>query len=414
MRHVRGIRFSVARVYTKVIDRFRFGGDSRRVTRILGSAQSFSRPLAGGEAGTAQTIHAMFQLVDDAVKDATLHRHAIDILRECPQYNPTAEARCIYDFVLMNFQYRQDPIGPLGAKEMLIPPAQMLAIRAGDCDDLSMLMAALLGSVGIETHFVTVAADPNSPEDFSHVYAEALLDGRWISVDVARPDAAFGLSPQHYFRKKVWNPDGSSQNANGVGRVHSLNGYTRMGAHRRIPWRPENMRGGVRGLGDDSTTAQNIQAVGTSIADIELAANPAPGTVYANLTPGTSGGAAPLLPYGANYNYAAGAPASFDFAHHAFAFRYWIFRVDLDGETLMAYAKVSTKYTTGRSAVYNTPRMAGYQDPRFRCGAWTGGSAAASRDESGNFGTHGRDQHRPDQFAIAAHHQRSDSCAESE
>lgn len=31
----------------------------------------------------------------------------------------------------------------------------------------------------------------------------------------------------------------------------------------------------------------------------------------------------------------------------------------------MAYAKVSTKYTTGRSAVYNTPRMAGYQDRDF-------------------------------------------------
>ena len=35
-------------------------------------------------------------------------------------------------------------------------PSQSLIYRAGDCDDLSILYAALLESVGIETAFITV------------------------------------------------------------------------------------------------------------------------------------------------------------------------------------------------------------------------------------------------------------------
>ena len=47
---------------------------------------------------------------------------------------------------------------------------------AGDCDDFSMLTAALLEASGIPWEFVTVAADRDSPGRFSHVYVRALVE----------------------------------------------------------------------------------------------------------------------------------------------------------------------------------------------------------------------------------------------
>jgi hypothetical protein len=62
--------------------------------------------------------------------------------------------------------------------------------------------------------------------------------GNWVALDGARPDAAFGLSPEIYFRKRAWSLiDDSFQDLNGCTRLSGLSGY----AH-------------LRGLGDDGSS----------------------------------------------------------------------------------------------------------------------------------------------------------------
>jgi hypothetical protein len=247
-----------------------------------------SRPLPEGDEGVAQTIATMNQLVDDAVKDPAVNRYAVDIVRNIPAFQPDADilrAQAIYQNVMENFAYVQDPIGPLGPKETLRPVRELLDLKAGDCDDLSMLIAALCGTVGYETRFITVAADPEHSSQFSHIYPEVLASGKWIAMDCARPGAHFGAQPQGAFRVQIWpvparvNP---LSRLNGLGRLQR---YGRMG-----------------NMGDGSTFAQDVQASGTAAADIIAATNP--NSVYyrnaANpslVTPGSSPYAAsPLLP----------------------------------------------------------------------------------------------------------------------
>ena len=77
--------------------------------------------------------------------------------------------------------------------EVLIRPRDMSTLcasgectRVGDCDDFAMYAAALLKAAGLKPAFVTVAADPQQPDRFSHVYVAAYrADGARVPVDVS-------------------------------------------------------------------------------------------------------------------------------------------------------------------------------------------------------------------------------------
>ncbi len=280
--------------------------------RIFGPEQVISSPLETGDAGVAQTIALMRQLVNDAKKDPVVNRAAVEVLRNTPQFNPAADAQAIFDFVKNNFRFVNDPIGT----QALRPVRETLNLRAGNCANFSMLVAALGETVGYRSRFVTVAADPADPSQFSHIYPELEINGEWLAVDAARPGAALGRKPEFSFRPmRVWaSEDSSFTDLSGV-RMSRLNG---LGCHScaceskcegamfanslprnyRLSGYQRRMR--ARGLGDTSTIAQDIAASTTGIAQIVAAGNPG-SVVYGNLTNNAGTAVSPLyLPGGIN------------------------------------------------------------------------------------------------------------------
>lgn len=253
-------------------------------------------PLARGDRGVEQTINLIRCLVDDAVKDPQVNVTAIRILQNAGVKNFGVADRlaAFYDWISQpaNFLYVPDPIGPFGPKETLRPARTLFEVHAGDCDDFSAALASLLGTVGIRTRLVTIAADPSSPNDFSHIYPEAeLAPGYWVPMDAARPGAQFGVAPPRYFRKRVWALEDSSfvdLKGAALGRsaqnLSSLNGYAMLGA-----------------VGDDSNmpqdlAAQDISAIGQSTANIIAAAKGSPWGSFA--TPYTPSAVVPGAGYG--------------------------------------------------------------------------------------------------------------------
>jgi hypothetical protein len=164
----------------------------------------YRAPLLSGEAGTAQTVKIMRGLVDQAVSDQRFIRQAIEIVRNVPQYQDLAEASAVYDYVSRHIRYTKDPV----TKEKLYPPLELLKIRAGDCDDIAMLMGALMIALGYPSRLITISANADNPEEFSHVYLEAEVppgSGMWIPMDAARPGAQFGIEPPMWYRKRAWS-----------------------------------------------------------------------------------------------------------------------------------------------------------------------------------------------------------------
>jgi hypothetical protein len=251
----------------------------RNLSGVMGT------PLLRGDRGVEQTIDLLRCLVDDAVKDPRINVRAIQILRD---YNVTNfgtldRLHAFYDWISQpaNFLYVPDPVGPFGPKETLRPARTLFEVRGGDCDDYTALLASLLGTVGIRTRAVTIAADGNYPNDFSHIYPEAEVSpGRWIPMDAARPGAQFGVAPPRYFRKRVWSlTDSDFEDVKNplagapARRISSLNGYAVLG---------------------DDPVAEDVSAIGQSVANVIAASK---GSPYGNFATPYSPWTSTMGPY---------------------------------------------------------------------------------------------------------------------
>jgi transglutaminase superfamily protein len=93
--------------------------------------------------------------------------------------------------------------------ETLQSPLVTLQLAAGDCDDHSALVAAMLSSLGYRTQFKTIATNPNDPQ-FSHVYVivkDKRNPGRWIGIDTTVGQSFAGWEPPMIFRQRTYpNP----------------------------------------------------------------------------------------------------------------------------------------------------------------------------------------------------------------
>ena len=181
----------------------------------------YRAPLLSGEQGTAQTVDLMRQLIDEALTDQKFVRTAVNIVHAVPAYHDLGEAEALYDWVKRNIRFTKDPV----TKEKLYPPQELLKIKAGDCDDISMLLGAFLLALGYPARLVTIGASRDHPEEFSHVYVEAEVppgSGQWVPMDAARADSEFAVEPPSYFRKRAWSLiDNSYQDLAGWPFVHA-------------------------------------------------------------------------------------------------------------------------------------------------------------------------------------------------
>jgi hypothetical protein len=90
------------------------------------------------------------------------------------------ETRRLFVFVRDKIRYVMDTEGV----ELLHPADWILAQAAGDCDDKSILLAALLLSIGHRPRFKAVAfeSDENGPV-FSHVWVQDFVGGQWVDLE---------------------------------------------------------------------------------------------------------------------------------------------------------------------------------------------------------------------------------------
>ena len=99
----------------------------------------------------------------------------------------SGEAGRLLAFVRDEIRYVRD----IAQVETLHDAVTILRTKAGDCDDKAILLAALLGSIGFEhVRFVAAAW---SPDQFSHVWTQVFLNGRWVDLEPTEP-LPFGSS----------------------------------------------------------------------------------------------------------------------------------------------------------------------------------------------------------------------------
>jgi len=154
------------------------------------SPKIFSRPIPDGDAGVHQTVRWMQALVQGAggVRSPEVRAAALEAARGSER--GMSEIDAVYAWVKDNIEFRGE------AGETLQEPRVTLHWRAGDCDDQSMLAAALLNSLGYLTRFRTIALK-DSPDELSHVYVEVFhrQSKQWIPLDPTVARAWPGWQP---------------------------------------------------------------------------------------------------------------------------------------------------------------------------------------------------------------------------
>lgn len=148
----------------------RFGKPRIRIVRV-----------PKGRPGTLITARMIADMIREGAKDFCVRQTAIDIFCKygARPKDRLAEVCAILDWVKRNIRFTRD----IFRVELLHTPRRLLQLRAGDCDDFTILLGALLMSTGHPVRLALVGFQPNKPHRYTHIYPEVNVWGRWLAID---------------------------------------------------------------------------------------------------------------------------------------------------------------------------------------------------------------------------------------
>ena len=158
------------------------------------------RPIPKGYRGTLATTDEITRLIGLGKRDLCVRLHAIDVFRGygVRPKDFLGEITSLFDWVQRNVRYTKD----IYRVELLHSARRLLQLRAGDCDDMVILLGSLLEATGHPVRLVVVGSDPSRPRRYSHIYLHVQHKGRWISLDPTMPHP-MGWEPRAIHREVI-------------------------------------------------------------------------------------------------------------------------------------------------------------------------------------------------------------------
>src|SRR5262245_667121 len=145
-----------------------------------------------GTAGTLATARLIAQMIREGAKDFVVRQKAIQIFRKycVPPKDRWGEVCALFCWVRSNIRYTRD----IFRVELLHTPRRMLELQAGDCDDMTILLGAMLLSTGHPVRLALTGFRANKPHSYTHIYPEVNVHGHWIPLD-ATMNKPMGWAP---------------------------------------------------------------------------------------------------------------------------------------------------------------------------------------------------------------------------
>lgn len=128
----------------------------------------------------------MIEAVLDSQSDDRVFKVVSSILQKSPVRDYDDEIKKIFNWVRDNIRYTRDPYN----LELFRTPRRAIDNRIGDCDDMSILLAALLRAVGYSVRFRIIGLTKGN---YEHVYvvvgSPPETPVKWIPLDPSQPNA---------------------------------------------------------------------------------------------------------------------------------------------------------------------------------------------------------------------------------
>lgn len=122
----------------------------------------------------------MAGLTREGKKALSVRLAALQIVENLPQRDWPAEVAALHAFVRDRIRYVKDIRGV----ETLQQAERTLQLKQGDCDDKAVLLASLLQAIGHPARFHAIGFKPGN---YSHVYVDTLLGGKWVALETTEP-----------------------------------------------------------------------------------------------------------------------------------------------------------------------------------------------------------------------------------
>jgi transglutaminase-like putative cysteine protease len=123
------------------------------------------------------------RLMTEGAINPDVRNLATDIVSGYPY--PGKQISVVYDYIISNVQYQPSPIGT----ELFIAPWRMVTMiqqdnAAFDCDQMALLAATLLRSIGYDTKIIIIDSEGGG---YDHAYCEVRSPetNEWLSIDCA-------------------------------------------------------------------------------------------------------------------------------------------------------------------------------------------------------------------------------------
>lgn len=140
---------------------------------------------------TRQTLRYMRDMVHAALTDPAqeIRLQALSITASCRERDWYGEVATLQEWVRDNIKFVRDP----EQFELVQTPQKTLEIGAGDCDDKSTLLAALLCALGHPAQFVAIGFE-GAPH--SHVLVRTKVGDTWLPCETILRGVTVGWWPQ--------------------------------------------------------------------------------------------------------------------------------------------------------------------------------------------------------------------------
>lgn len=165
--------------------------------------------------GTAETVDRMQSAAIEDSNSGPVIRATLQALAGA-QPESLNKVAAIYRYCATKIRFVQDDrvlravMGLDNELDFLIHPARLLTMArpAEDCDGFTMLACSMLLAAGVPCEIITIKADPDDPDLFSHVYNEAQLeDGSRVVMDcsqAAQHGYPLGWEAPGWYERRGW------------------------------------------------------------------------------------------------------------------------------------------------------------------------------------------------------------------
>lgn len=144
--------------------------------------------IPDGPPGIKATLRIMRDMVRQGRKSMDVRNTALGLVAHLEPNDWYGEVRECHRFVRDEVRYVQDPCDV----ELVQTPDVTLDNRAGDCDDKSTLLCAMLESIGHPARFIAVGFQYGV---YEHVYCETRIGECWVPCETTVKNAEVGWSP---------------------------------------------------------------------------------------------------------------------------------------------------------------------------------------------------------------------------